>query len=79
MTVVSLRTDPFPRQSGHLSVITRPVPPQSGQTLWRIVLPNMVLCTVCTTPLPLQREQVLYAVPPLAPVPRQAEHGSLRI
>ena len=60
---------PVPRQSGHFSRITLPVPPQSGQVWTFCTVPNMDCWVYMILPLPLHLEQVSGEVPAFAPVP----------
>src|SRR5690554_1307964 len=64
-----LSTRPWPRQLGHGSVTTVPVPLQWGHALTCIILPSRVFCITLIWPLPWQLEHWLRDVPALAPVP----------
>ena len=69
---------PVPRQSGHLSLTTLPVPLQSGQVWTFCTVPKKDCCVNTTFPLPPHLVHVSGFVPGLAPVPWQTAHSSFR-
>ena len=67
---------PVPRQSGHLSLMIFPEPPQSGQVCTFCTVPKKDCCVNTTFPLPPHFGQVSGVVPGFAPVPWQVWHSS---
>jgi hypothetical protein len=69
-----VRTRPSPAHFGHGSGMTWPVPEQVGQGRLAITWPRNERCTLCTSPRPLQVEQVVGWVPGAVPAPVQESH-----
>ena len=69
-------TLPEPLHSRQGSIITLPLPRQSGQTLSFAIIPNGVLCCVLILPEPLHFLHFTGLVPGFAPLPLQAEQLS---
>ena len=67
---------PLPWQSGHLTLISLPVPLQYGHVVCVTNVPNGDCCCLETVPVPLQCEHVCTSFGVFAPLPWQWGHSA---